>query len=214
MQIGMMAKDIRSKVAELESYSLFVIDKSRAYRKKAISDAASAQPIIMKSSSSSKVAATVLDGKVSETPDNLDDIDMTTARRKSVRITERDLSIKPCLEYFRSLELERNEKTNRLQKLYDSIGPTMIKLESLILGTFTGESDKMNFYYTFWEKEMFSALVRFTTRNLQEFNDKLKHSDVMFEVDAILAAPEITMKPSANEIYNIMVHSLKDFLER
>lgn len=32
-----MAKDIRSKVAELESYSLFVIDKSR---KKAISDSA------------------------------------------------------------------------------------------------------------------------------------------------------------------------------
>jgi dynein heavy chain len=214
MQIGMMARDIRAKVAELESYSLFVIDKSKAHRKKAISDAASAQqPVILKSSSSSKVAA-LTDGKVSETPDDLDDIDMTTQRRKSVRITERDLSIKACLEYFRSLELERNEKTNRLQKLYDSIGPTMIKLESLILGTFTGESDKMNFYYTYWEKEMFSALVRFTTRNLQEFNDKLKHSDVLFEVDAVLAAPEITMKPSANEIYNIMVHSLKDFLER
>lgn len=213
MQIGMMARDIRAKVAELESYALFVIDKSKAHRKKALSDAAaSAQPVILKSSSSSRVAA-VTDGKASETPDDLDDIDVS-ARRKSVRITERDLSIKPCLEYFRSLELERNEKTNRLQKLYDSIGPTMIKLESLILGTFTGESDKMNFYYTYWEKEMFSALVRFTTRNLQEFTEKLKHSEVLFEVDAVLAAPEITMKPSANEIYNIMVHSLKDFLER
>lgn len=39
-------------------------------------------------------------------------------------------------------------------------------------------------------------------------------SEVMFEVDAVLAAPEIIMKPTANEIYNIMVHSMKDFLER
>lgn len=210
----MMAKDIHAKVAELESYSLFVIDKNKVHRKKAISDATNPQPVILKSSSTSRVAA-VVDGKVSETPDDLDDIDMSTnTRRKSVRITERDLSVKPCLEYFRSLELERNEKTNRLQKLYDSIGPTMIKLESLILGTFSGESDKMSQYYTDWEKQMFYALVSFTTRNLNEFNDKLKNCDVFFEVDAILAAPEITMKPSANEIYNIMVHSLKDFLER
>lgn len=218
MQIGMMAKDIRSKVAELESYSLFVIDKSR---KKAISDSAQPVVVILKSSSTSRA---IHDGKMSETPDDLDDIDMSGGvvasggggggRKKSVRITERDLSIKPCLEYFLNVELERNEKTNRLQKLYDSIGPTMIKLESLILGTFTGESEKMNFYYTYWEKEMFSALVRFTTKNLQEFTEKLMKSEVLFEVDAVLAAPEISMKPSANEIYNIMVHSLKDFLER
>lgn len=208
MQIGMMAKDIRSKVAELESYSLFVIDSSR---KKAISDSAQPAVVILKSSSASRA---IHDGKMSETPDDLDDIDMSGGRKKSVRITERDLSIKPCLEYFLNVELERNEKTNRLQKLYDSIGPTMVKLESLILGTFTGESEKMNFYYTYWEKEMFSALVRFTTKNLQEFTEKLTKSEVLFEVDAVLAAPEISMKPSANEIYNIMVHSLKDFLER
>lgn len=200
MQIGMMAKDIRSKVTELESYSLFVIEKSR----KKFADVV--QPVILKSRA-------FRDGKTSETPDDLDaNIPMT--RKKSVRITERDLSVKPCLEFFLYLETERNEKTNRLLKLYDSIGPTMIKLESLILGTFTGESEKMNFYYTYWEKEMFAALVRFTTKNLLEFTEKLMKHEVLFEVDAVLAAPEITMKPSANEIYNIMVHSLKDFLER
>jgi dynein heavy chain len=200
MQIGRMARDIHAKVGELEAFSLFVID--RHVRKTSAGD--SRAPIILKSSK--------IDGKMSETPDDLEEIE--GGRKKSVRITERDLSVKSCLDYFRSLEQERNEKTSRLQRLYDSIGPTMIKLESLILGTFTGESDKMNYYYTYWEKEMFSALVRFTTRNLQNFSEKLMHDDVMFEVDAVLAAPEITMKPSANEIYNIMVHSVKDFLER
>jgi dynein heavy chain len=202
MQIGRMAKDIHAKVSELESFSMFVID--RESRKS--STGAIRAPVILKSSK--------IDGKMSETPDDLEEIEAIGGRKKSVRITERDMSVKACLAYFCSIEQERNEKASRMQRMYDSIGPTMIKLESLILGTFTGDSDKMNYYYTYWEKEMFSALVRFTTRNLNFFAEKLMRDEVMFEVDAVLAAPEITMKPSANEVYNIMVHSVTDFLER
>lgn len=201
VQIGIMGRDIRTKVNKLESYSLFESVKDAA---KGLSDEKTAAPIILKSSKL---------GKSSETPDNLDNAD-ARPRKKSVRIVDRDDSIKPCLEYFKSLELERNDKTNKIQKLYDSIGPIMIKLESLILGSFTGVSEKMSFYYTHWEKECFSSMMRFTTRNLQEFSDKLMQTEVIFEVDAVLAAPEIIMKPTANEIYNIMVHSVKDFLER
>lgn len=36
----------------------------------------------------------------------------------------------------------------------------------------------------------------------------------MFQVDAILSAPEIVMKPTETEVYNIVIHSVKDFLER
>lgn len=201
VQIGIMGRDIREKVNNLESYSLFECDKNSSAR--GVGDDKT-MPVILKSSKL---------GKSSETPDDLDNTN-SRPKKKSVRIIDRDDSIRPCLEYFKNLELERNEKTNKIQKLHDSIGPIMIKLESLILGSFTGESDKMSFYYTHWEKEMFSALMRFTTRNLQNFTDKLMQSDVMFEVDAVLAAPEIIMKPTANEIYNIMVHSVKDFLER
>lgn len=195
-----MGRDIRAKVNKLESYSLFECGKDSV---KGSSDD-KLMPVLLKSSKY---------GKSSETPDNLDNIE-ARARKKSVRIVDRDDSVKPCLDYFKSLELERNEKTNKIQKLYDSIGPIMVKLESLILGSFTAESDKMSYYYTHWEKEMFSALLRLTTRNLQQFSDKLMQKDVMFEVDAVLAAPEIIMKPTANEIYNIMVHSVKNFLER
>ena len=199
LQIGIMGSDIRGKVNKLESFSLF--EKEKDSVGKGLGDD-TVMPVILKSSKL---------GKSSETPDDLDNAKI---RKKSVRIADRDDKVKPCLEYFKSLELERNDKTNRIQKLYDSIGPAMIKLESLILGSFTGESDKMSFYYTHWEKELFAALMRFTTRNLQNFSEKLMQNDVMFEVDAVLAAPEIIMKPTANEIYNIMVHSVKDFLER
>lgn len=200
VQIGIMGRDIREKVNKLELYSLFESAKDPA---KGLTNDTS-KPVILKGSKY---------GKSSETPDNLDSSEMRS-RKKSVRIIDRDDNIKPCLDYFKSLELERNDKTNKIQKLYDSIGPAMIKLESLILGSFTGESEKMSFYYTHWEKEMFSALMRLTTRNLQQFSENLMRQDVMFEVDAVLAAPEIIMKPTANEIYNIMVHSVKDFLER
>lgn len=205
-QIGMIAKDISSTVSDLELFILFgktdFENKNAGFGYKA--------PIILKTS------------KISEKTDHLDldevltknELATVSGLKKSVRITERDINIRPCLEYFRNLEIERNESTALLQKLYESIGPTMIKLESLILGTFTGESDKMSYYYTYWEKEMFSTLVRFTTKNLQKFSETLMQESVMFEVDAILAAPEITMKPSSNEIYNIMVHCVKDFLER
>ncbi|CRL07346.1 CLUMA_CG020322, isoform A [Clunio marinus] len=203
VQIGIMGKKIRSKVNNVESFSLFSNDMSVA-KKKGLSD--EKLPLTLNNCSSKL-------GKSSETPD--DDLNNFEKRRKkSVRIVESDDSIKPCLEFFKSLELDRNDKTNKLQKLYNSIGPSMIKLESLILGSFTGESEKMSFYYIYWEKELFSTLMRFTLRNLQEFCDKLKCSNVIFEVDAVLAAPEIIMKPTANEIYNIMVHSVKDFLER
>lgn len=204
VQIGIMGRDIRTKVSKLESYALFASEKDCTKGLNDDKTTSTMMPVILKSSKL---------GKSSETPDNLDNVD-ARPRKKSVRIVDRDDSIKPCLEYFKNLELERNDKTNKIQKLYDSIGPSMIKLESLILGSFTGESDKMSFYYTHWEKEMFSALMRFTTRNLQEFSESLMQSQVMFEVDAVLAAPEIIMKPTANEIYNIMVHSVKDFLER
>lgn len=201
VQIGIQYQHISKIVMDIVKESLFENERDPS---KGLSDERMIMPIILKSSKL---------GKSSETPDDLDNVD-ARARKKSVRIVDRDDSIKPCLEYFKSLEFKRNEKTNKIQKLYDSIGPIMIKLESLILGSFTGESDKMSFYYTHWEKEMFSALMRFTTRNLQDFNDKLMQNQVMFEVDAVLAAPEIIMKPTANEIYNIMVHSVKDFLER
>lgn len=199
-QIGIMGTDIRTKVNKLESYSLF--DSKRDSAKEP--NGAALKPVILKTSKL---------GKFSETPDGLDETSIKP-KKKNIRINERDDNVKPCVEYFKHLEHERNHKSKEIQRFYDSIGPIMIKLESLILGSFTGESDKMSFYYTHWEKEMFSALMRFTTRNLQDFSDKLMSNEVLFEVDAVLTAPEINMKPSVNEIYNILVHSVKDFLER
>ncbi len=36
----------------------------------------------------------------------------------------------------------------------------------------------------------------------------------MFQVDAVITAPDIQLKPTASECHNIIIHSVKDFLER
>lgn len=77
---------------------------------------------------------------------------------KKVRIRDQ---VKSCIEYFKTIERRRTGKMAQIQKLYDSVGPLLIKLESLVLGTNTGLSDKMKYYYKFWEKEAFSCIVRY-----------------------------------------------------
>lgn len=213
VQIAKMGKDIRAKVNKLESYTMFDDDNAPAAPSASAAESGmnddKSLPLILKSSKMDESSETL--------NDDMDDPEQQKSRpkqKKSVRLMDHDDSIRPCLEYFKNLEHSRYVKMDGMEKLYGSIGPTMIKLESLILGTFTGESEKMNHYYTHWEKELFTSLMRFTTRNLQEFNENLMRSSVMFEVNAVLATPEIIMKPTANEIYNILTHSVKDFLER
>ena len=83
----------------------------------------------------------------------------TENKQKNVSFKE----IMSCKEYFSQLEIDRSKKVARMKKLFESIGPTLIKLESLILGTFTGQSSKMKQYYVFWEKETFALLIKYYT---------------------------------------------------
>ncbi|XP_058811885.1 dynein axonemal heavy chain 10 isoform X1 [Topomyia yanbarensis] len=135
-------------------------------------------------------------------------------KRVSIWEMSRDDGVKPCRDYFQALELERTAKTTRLVKLYDSIGPILIKLESLVLGTYTGECRELKFYYNYWEKQIFTCFSRFTTKNLEKFMHDLQQEHPLFEVDATLVVPEILIKPSAAEVYGIVINSVTDFLQR
>lgn len=201
-QVHHMGKEIQKKVSKIESFYLFYSEDNRT---------------IVASQLISQVILKVARNKKqkSETPDDFGrKASADLARKKKIRIQERHGRMKSCLEYYHNIEIERNKKIHQIQALYESIGPTMIKLESLILGTFTGKSEKMNHYYMYWEKQLFTSLINFTTKNLRDYSDKLMSNHAMFEIDAILAAPDIIMKPASHELYNIMIHSVKDFLER
>lgn len=58
------------------------------------------------------------------------------------------------------IENERLERVASLSRIYERIGPILMKLEYLILGTSTGRSAVMTSYYSFWEQRIFKCLVK------------------------------------------------------
>ncbi|XP_055909296.1 LOW QUALITY PROTEIN: dynein axonemal heavy chain 10 [Eupeodes corollae] len=116
-------------------------------------------------------------------------------------------------EYLRRLRESRNEKNAQMRKIIDSLGPVLIKLESLVLGTFTGRSEKMKEYYVYWEKETFDSILRYTHKNFEVFLNSLLGNVPTFEIQGLLLMPEIALHPSASELQNIFVESAKNFLK-
>lgn len=95
------------------------------------------------------------------TDDGGPDIEKRQKRPKKVTIKETDDNVKPCRDYFDALVKDRNAKTIKLLQLYDSIGPILIKLESLVLGSYTGDCPAMKYYYNHWEKQVFGCFTRY-----------------------------------------------------
>ncbi|XP_059059014.1 dynein axonemal heavy chain 10 [Achroia grisella] len=125
-----------------------------------------------------------------------------------------DTWLYPCKTYFVEVENERLERVATLSRIYERIGPILMKLEYLILGSSTGQSHVMTSYYTYWEKKIFKCLVRLTIENLEQFQRMLSEKTALFQVDAVLVPPDITMRPTAAECCNILQYNIKHFLNR
>ncbi|XP_049816413.1 dynein axonemal heavy chain 10 [Schistocerca nitens] len=65
-----------------------------------------------------------------------------------------------CKKFFVEMEKKRTEQAQKMQEVYGSTGPVMMKLESVVLQTSTGCCPLMIPYYEFWEHEIFISLVR------------------------------------------------------
>lgn len=144
-QITFVVTGIRATIAEIEKLSFFYLPKD--YAEPSIKPKSS---IMEPSERTGRRKSSIKSNRKSLTENS---------SRKSVQF---DIvsQVRSCREYFTKLEMMRNERVVTMKKLFESIGPTLVKLESLILGTHTGVSWKMKQYYTFWEKEMFTLLIR------------------------------------------------------
>ncbi|XP_053669700.1 dynein axonemal heavy chain 10 [Anopheles nili] len=237
LQIGYISNDIKVRIERLESFAMFELDGDRTKESKV-----AAAEVVLKAPTQQKEhhhahhhqshrqhhqqqdsrheSVTPTDGTAmgltitSGRADEGGDLEKRQKRPKKVSIKETDDNIKPCRDYFDALEKDRNAKTIKLLELYDSIGPILIKLESLVLGTFTGECSEMKYYYNHWEKQVFGCFTRFAAKNLEKFMTHLLHNQPLFEIDAVLVASEIEMRPSSTDTYSIMINSVKDFLLR
>lgn len=145
-QIGFTSDDIRQKIYDLEQFSLFTLSNVDDFKPKVSTLTYTLrEPTSARGVEAALTSASKRESKVSFADEVAED---------KVR------KVLPCRQFFNVLETDRTVKVSRMIKIYESIGPTLIKLESLILGTYTGESEKMQQYYVYWEKQIFRLLQR------------------------------------------------------
>jgi hypothetical protein len=51
-------------------------------------------------------------------------------------------------------------------------------------------------------------------KNLKHYNDLLFGKVALFQVDTALAIPAVVLRPAANDVYNCILRSVRDFLEK
>lgn len=153
VQINNISRDITNRIERLRKSSLFVFDQDELLLPLFGGQVEKRKSILKPPMPPQRVIE--LESPLENATNDADDIKHFP--HKKVRVRDQ---VKSCIEYFKTIERRRTGKMAQIQKLYDSIGPLLIKLESLVLGTNTGLSDKMKYYYKFWEKEAFSCIVR------------------------------------------------------
>ncbi|XP_030371764.1 dynein heavy chain 10, axonemal [Scaptodrosophila lebanonensis] len=214
-QINFIRLDLRNRIDLIKSFNLFNLDN--------VDEESSLAPI----TSTLNFSRSNPRMNESRTNKSTRTFQSTTGERITILVAEKEHDKKEkqqeiacgkgiyhCQTYFERLEESRNRKAAQMKKLYDSLGPVLIKLESLVLGTFTGRSEKMRMYYEYWEDETYKCIIDMTYQNLKCYISRLLSKAPMFEVNAVLLMSEIVLEPSVNELQNIIVTAAKDYLSR
>ncbi|KAJ3224095.1 Dynein heavy chain 10, axonemal [Clydaea vesicula] len=134
--------------------------------------------------------------------------------------------IQDAFEFFDYINKNKMNILDGIVQKYRSIGPLLIKMESLVANTNTGKSPMLKEYYAYWEKRVFVALNHMVVANLQYLesllvnksskkNGKVKkgRQSPLFRVSASLSAPEIIISPLAPEIYKMMVKLTRSIVD-
>ncbi|TPX54389.1 hypothetical protein PhCBS80983_g05954 [Powellomyces hirtus] len=144
-------------------------------------------------------------------------------------------------EFFEYEHKNRVNVLEAIEKKYKSIGPLLIKMESLVAGTNTGRSKMLKEYYAHWERRVFAALNYMIVNNLQlldsflstsapasnkkrrgmaaaipsstSLGHKQRRTTPLFKVSASLSAPEIVISPLSGEIYKMMVKLARSIVD-
>lgn len=200
-QINYIRKDIVNRIQKIQTFDLFQIYDKQVGK----CEQGTSKPKVLKSKHDDGI-----EKPTEETP--------KSGEASVVQFEDKDEfdeeDVLECKEYFQKLEEYRNKKCAKIRKYYDSLGNILVKLESLVLGTYSGRSETMREYYVFWEYEIFKSILEYIYKNIEKYLKSFTENKPLFEVDAILLFPDIALRPSAAEVYNTMVQSGRDFFER
>lgn len=86
-------------------------------------------------------------------------------------------------------------------------------MEGLVVHTNSGRSAKLSQYYAHWEKKVYDALSKLILNNLKRFEKALRTERPLFQVETLLAAPDVVLHPQANEVYKLTLQCVRDCVE-
>uniref|UniRef100_W5K6M6 Dynein axonemal heavy chain 10 n=1 Tax=Astyanax mexicanus TaxID=7994 RepID=W5K6M6_ASTMX len=166
----------------------------------------------------SEQAVTKFESLVSQIKKNARDVDaklqdIETANLFKFPAPDKAGDLPGVKEFFELVEKQRVKDVILLSLMYTAIGPLLTKTESLIMQTSTGRAESMTQYYAYWERKVYDALTKMVLKNLQVFNTALMGSTPLFKIETILSAPEIVLHPKSNDVYKLMMQSVRDCLE-
>lgn len=147
-QINYIRLDIQNRIEQMRKFNIFAMDMSPLERRES-SIPFDAPADDLEEQSSSDMEQVKIIRIINETAES------TREQQKG----ECGTGVYHCQGYVDRLEQYRTEQCTNMKRIYDSLGPVLIKLESLVLGTFTGRSVKMREYYVYWEQENFKCLL-------------------------------------------------------
>lgn len=145
-----VSTDIKNRMNQSETLSILTLSESDQLSTELHSINGKLNSILLNGSSSDgqQPNSHCLDGKM-EVP------------VKSVAFAYDAQHIPSIVAYFSIIDDNQHRKMKTVEHLFSAVGPILIKLESLVLDTSTGESDNMRLYYDFWEQQLFELLIRY-----------------------------------------------------
>jgi dynein heavy chain, axonemal len=128
-------------------------------------------------------------------------------------------------EYFEMTNSHRITVLDGLVVNYNSIGPLLMKTESLVASSNSGSSKTLKEYYSFWERKIFHAITYMVTNNLsilegflsfgskRKTNTKTTRVVPLFKVNAILSVPEILISPTPVDLHKLIFKLVRSVVD-
>ncbi|XP_030358369.1 dynein heavy chain 10, axonemal isoform X4 [Strigops habroptila] len=116
-------------------------------------------------------------------------------------------------EFFEYVTCERAKDVAHMVRKYSTISQLLIKVEGRVTNTSSGKSPKLTSYYAYWENRIYQVLTQLIVKNLQAFNAAVLANVPLFQTEAILSVPEISLQPNANEIDKMTIQCIRDCVE-
>uniref|UniRef100_A0A8B9GGE7 Dynein heavy chain tail domain-containing protein n=1 Tax=Amazona collaria TaxID=241587 RepID=A0A8B9GGE7_9PSIT len=128
-------------------------------------------------------------------------------------LSKSDDKLPGAREFFESIMCERAKDVAHMVRKYSAIPQLLIKVEGRVTNTNSGKSPKLTSYYAYWENRIYQALAQLIMKNLQSFNAAVLANVPLFQTEAVLSVPEITLQPNDSEIDKITIKCIRDCVE-